>query len=432
MTSLLYGWPNVDVACVWLPQLPLRAEILRHPAWDGQPIVMGGGPSDHKTVQLCSPEAEKAGIRAGLPLREVLALCPQAIVIHPDPVRIAGTLEEVLLRLQRVAPAVELGDEDTAALRKRARAQGATPGWLRESRLFVDLRGLQQAYQRELSILERAIRAVAPPLLQPCIGFAGGKFAASMAARLAPLRGCHVVPAQETVEFLKPLPVQYLPFTPDIVERLTLLGIITIGDLARLPFSAVQAQFGRPGARAWRLAHGEDDEPIIAHPVTPVVRAALRCDDDPLGSVETFQAALDQLLTRAFSNFIMRRGCSARQLRLRALLSDGSSWERSFTFKEPLSGKHAVRQALRSKLKAANMLPTAPIQELALELLGLGPETARQLPLFGSRIRQQRQLAEAARQLAARYGYSPLYRPVEVEPWSRIPERRWALTPFEP
>ena len=36
-------------------------------------------------------------------------------------------------------------------------------------------------------------------------------------------------------------------------------------------------------------------------------------------------------------------------------------------------------------------------------------------------------IAEAARQLRARYGHVPLYHVVEVEPWSRIPERRWAL-----
>ncbi|HLG69623.1 MAG TPA: DNA polymerase Y family protein, partial [Chloroflexota bacterium] len=290
----------------------------------------------------------------------------------------------------------------------------------------------EQAYHSELSRLERAIRSVVPPLLQPSVGFGSGKFVASVAARRAPLRGCRVVPAQDAVAFLDPLPVADLPLAPDAIERLMLLGIKTMGQFARLPFTAVQAQLGVPGAWAWRLAHGQDEEPVVAQPPMPVVRAVLRCDDDPLATVETFQAALDQLLTQAFNQPLMRRGCSARQLRLSALLSDGTSWERTFTFKEPLSGKQAVRQALRNKLRAANMLPGMPTLELGLELLRLGPETARQLPLFAKRIRQRRQLAEAARQLTARYGQTPLYRPVEVEPWSRIPERRWALTPFEP
>ena len=41
-------------------------------------------------------------------------------------------------------------------------------------------------------------------------------------------------------------------------------------------------------------------------------------------------------------------------------------------------------------------------------------------------------LRTAVRELKLRLGYSPLYRVVEVDPWSRIPERRHALLSFEP
>ena len=61
-------------------------------------------------------------------------------------------------------------------------------------------------------------------------------------------------------------------------------------------------------------------------------------------------------------------GRSVRQVRLRALLSDGTSWERLYTFKEALSTRDAARRALKSKLDLPNGLPPAPIEELALEL----------------------------------------------------------------
>ena len=57
----------------------------------------------------------------------------------------------------------------------------------------------------------------------------------------------------------------------------------------------------------------------------------------------------------------------------------------------------------------------------------MGGEAARQPSLFIARARQLAEIAEAARQLQARYGRVPLYHAIEVEPWSRIPERRWAL-----
>src|SRR4029453_12787386 len=109
-------WPDVQVACVWIAQLPLRVEVLRHPAWDGRPLVLGGAPGERKVARLCSPEAEQAGIKPGLPLREVVPLCPSAIVLQPDPVRTASVLESLLAALQRVSPAVEPAEDDSSAL----------------------------------------------------------------------------------------------------------------------------------------------------------------------------------------------------------------------------------------------------------------------------------------------------------------------------
>ena len=148
--------------------------------------------------------------------------------------------------------------------------------------------------------------------------------------------------------------------------------------------------------------------------------------DDPLGSVEAVMAAIDQLLAHTYSQPALQ-GRSVRQVRLRALLSDGTSWERLYTFKEALSTRDAARRALKSKLDLPNGLPPAPMDELALELLGLAGEAARQPGLFVARARQLAEIAEAARQLRTRYGRVPLYHAMEVEPWSRIPERRWAL-----
>src|SRR5215216_1691195 len=227
------AWPDVQVACVWIAQLPLRVEVLRHPAWDGRPLVLGGAPGERKVVQLCSAEADAAGIKPGLPLREVVPLCPEAIVLQPDPVRTATVLESVLTSLQRVSPAVEPTDDGS---------------------LFLDIKGLHTVYG-SLSGLERAIRAAVPALLRPRLGIAQGKFAAQTAARMSRPGEIRVVSAADTTAFLAPLSVRLLEslLEPEVIQRLELLGLHTIGDLAELPFSAVQAQFGPPGARVWRL-----------------------------------------------------------------------------------------------------------------------------------------------------------------------------------
>ncbi|MCL4368560.1 MAG: DNA polymerase Y family protein [Actinobacteria bacterium] len=400
------SWSEIDVACAWLPQLPLRVEVLRRPAWDGRPLVLGSRPGERKVVQLCSPEARNAGIYPGLPLREVLPLCHEAIIIQPDPVRVAAALEEVLNKLQQVSPVLEL----------------------QEDQIFLDLRGLRGIYWGDLGMLERAIRAAIPPLLRPRLGVASGKFPAAAAARLAPPSGLGVVQASETAGFLAPLPISYLPLPPNMLQRLDLLGLHTMADLTALPFAAVQAEFGPLGARAWRLASGHDNEPIIPRRFSLAVCASL-CFDDPLASIDAVVVALNHLLARAFSNPALR-GRAVRQVRLRALLANGTSWERLITFKDALSSRDSAYRVLKNRIELLNILPPAPIEELSLELMGLCGEAAKQLSLFAARLKQLDQIAEAARQLRARYGYVPLYYAVEVEPWSRIPERRWALVPY--
>jgi DNA polymerase-4/protein ImuB len=357
---------------------------------------------------VCSPEAARAGISPGLPLREVLTICGDAIIRQPDPVLTATVLGEVLGTLQRVGPSVEAADE----------------------RLFLDLRGLQGIYQHSLDRLARAIRAAVPPLLQPRIGIAAGKRVAAIAARQAPLAGMCTVPEQETARFLAPLSIDHLSLAPDIVKRLERLGLRTIADLAALPFSAVQAAFGPVGAQAWRLAHGQDETTVVPHQIAATVSASLRFDH-PLGSVDAILAAVRSLLAHAFADPALR-GRAARQARLRAALADDSSWEQLITFKEAVSNKRVAYTALKSKLQLPNALPLAPVDELALELLGIAGEAAKQPSLFLARARRGAEIVEATRHLQARYGHTPVYRAMEVEPWSRVPERRWALIPYEP
>ncbi|MDQ2683215.1 MAG: DNA polymerase Y family protein, partial [Chloroflexota bacterium] len=118
-----------------------------------------------------------------------------------------------------------------------------------------------------------------------------------------------------------------------------------------------------------------------------------------------------------------------RQARIRIAIEGGQSWERELTFGEPVGAQRLI-DTLRSRL-ASIELP-GPAEIIHLDLLGIVSEIATQemIPLL--RPRQDRPLIEAARQLKQRYGESPLAHIVEVEPWSRIPERRFALISYDP
>jgi hypothetical protein len=113
-----------------------------------------------------------------------------------------------------------------------------------------------------------------------------------------------------------------------------------------------------------------------------------------------------------------------RELTLQAELISGRSWERRLVFREAVSENDRLVFLLRSTL--TNFPPPQAVRSFCLRMSGLAGETGKQLSL-GERGRLQKQLEEAIRQLRARYGHSPIYYCVDVEPWSVIPEDRQIL-----
>ena len=248
-----------------------------------------------------------------------------------------------------------------------------------------------------------------------------------MAAGHAGPGAVRVVDLAAVGDFLSRATIAWLPFSPETLLRFERLGIRTLGDLAALPASAVQARFGPVGRRAWELASGRDEERVLLRTQPTMIVEALDLPT-PATSRETLLIALTRLALRAFDRPALQNR-HVRQARLRAALERGGAWEQVASLREP-GGRKRVIEALGYRLHAASL--PGPVEALTLELSGLIDATGRQEILPGFRSRRPRQLAEASQQLKQRYGTSGLYRVVEVEPWSRIPERRQALIAYDP
>ena len=148
----------------------------------------------------------------------------------------------------------------------------------------------------------------------------------------------------------------------------------------------------------------------------------------PMASREMLMLAIRQLVIRAFNRPALKHR-QIRQSRIRIAIEGGQSWERELTFREPVGSQRLI-ETLRSRLQAIEL--PGPAEMIDLDLIGIVNEIATQelIPLL--RPKRDRPLIEAARQLKQRYGESPLAHIVEVEPWSRIPERRFALISYDP
>jgi len=394
------------IACVLIPHFPAAVERRRDPALSGRPLVIGETPDQRKAVLDCSPEAEAQGVRAGMPLRQALALCREAVFLPPHPSRYSDVFDSMLDVLEGFSPEVE-----QASL----------------GRAYLNAGGLARHYEGDLDLGERIIRSLQEATgLVAGVGMAKGKFVAWAAAVTSEPGQVCTVPAGKESEFLQPLDVSLLPVSSDTLRRLDLYGLRTMGDLASLAPGPLQAQFGGEGMRLWELARGVASEPLRPRRREEVMSETLLFPTAAV-SVEALVVACRRLLMRLHWRL---RGRAARRLRLRAALWGGRSWEKTLTFHEAVTGWERMLFIAKSVL--ANAALPAPVEELTIELSGITEERGRQATLFAEKAGLRRQLGETVRQLRARWGRPVVSRVVEVEPWSRLPERRHALIDYEP
>jgi protein ImuB len=113
-------------------------------------------------------------------------------------------------------------------------------------------------------------------------------------------------------------------------------------------------------------------------------------------------------------------------MRLSARLAAGGGWRRQVALRRASADRSRLADALLPHL---TLLP-APAAALRLEAVALGPETGEQLSLSSPEEQRRRRIAEAVRQTRSAAGADSVLRVLEVDPESRIPERREVLMPF--
>ena len=400
---------SVLAACVWIPLFPLRCEEARHEGLAGFSIALLAPDTTRKLWQV-SPHARHTGVKPGMTVSQAIGLCPTLRLIEPDPVHYDEQFARLLSALTAVSPVVEPAELGLA---------------------YVGTDGLEGIYGSPEKIVEAISRTMEASSFR--LGWGAGKFTAWVAASRAKRSEAIVVPIGEEQKFLASQPIAVLPLDPDIHRRLRQLGIRTLGALAALPEEAMAAQFGSVGRRLWLLAAGRITEPVVGR-VSPEPIVAALTFFTPVGERELLSHSLDQLIARALRH-PRRIGWRVHALRLRADLDGSGSWLATILLKDPSAD--AARIAAPLKIRLEQSPPTGAVERLVLAFTAFAPGTA-ELQLFArdaqaaARAGQQRALQSAAREIRMRIQRSALYHIIEVQPWSRLPERRYALIDYEP
>jgi nucleotidyltransferase/DNA polymerase involved in DNA repair len=396
------GYTNIrsmPVACALIPRFRLIAALADRREMLGRAAALAPEPGAAQLIGEVSEPAEGFGLRQGMRLGEALSRCPELALIPPDPERAERSWEEALRRLEGIGAEVESDHAGEA---------------------FFEVKGLLGLWRGIDGVLDRARAELGSSVR---LGAAPGRFCAYAAAR----RG-QVVPDGGARVFLAPLPVSLLcgrlggDDADDLPNELERLGISTLGRLSGLPRDAVGDRFGRLGLRVLRLARGED-EPLRPRPVREAIAVELELPEAVTG--HQLERALELLISRLLAH-PSRRGRTLRSLRLSARLAAGGGWRRQVALRRASAEADRLSDALLPHLA---LLP-APVATLRLEAASLGPETGEQLTFSEPDQERRRRISEAVRQTRSAAGADSVLRVLEVDPDSRVPERREVLMPF--
>ncbi|HUT67299.1 MAG TPA: DNA polymerase Y family protein [Dehalococcoidales bacterium] len=389
----------MKILCVLLPHFPLACEVRRNPAIKGCPTILTYTPGSQKLVLDYYPEIE--GLQRDMPLQQALSRHNEVKLLQADTPYYRSVFNDILDALEQKSPLVE----------------GPDPGCV-----YIGADGLQLIYPDDDALL-KAIREAIPETFTSQIGIAGNKFLAYLAARRSPPGG-HRILTGDAGTFLKDLPCDVLPVSIKSRDRLRDFGMRTLGQVAALPPGPVQSQFGPEGKRIWELARGHDDTPLYPRMMEEIIEESITLSSVTV-SLEAILVAAELLLTRVFAR-VGLKGLGIRSLTLWTRSWSAEHWERTIQFKEP--AMDTITTLSRVKRVLEDYPQPGPVEQVGMRINRLGYPRGRQKSLF-SEVRAQEHLLEDIRQLELRLGNPQIYKVKEVEPWSRIPERRYALTP---
>jgi DNA polymerase IV len=312
------------------------------PRLRGRPVIVGGG-----VVLAASYEAKAYGVETAMGGGRARQLCPHAIVVPPRMSAYSEASKAVFRVFDDASPVVEGLSIDEA---------------------FLDVRGMERSVGTPVEIAERLRRDVRERVGLPItVGVARTKFLAKVASAVAKPDGLLVVPPENELAFLHPLPVERLwGVGPVTARKLRARGITTVRQVAFLPESTLVSMLGQASGRHLHaLAHNLDPRPVRTRRRRRSIgsqRARGRAPWSP-ESVDADLVTLADRVTRRMRN----AGRAGRTVVLRLRFSDYTRATRSATMRDPTASTERILEAARTLLSES--LPV--IEHRGLTLVGI-------------------------------------------------------------
>jgi DNA polymerase IV len=344
----------------------VSVELLDQPELRGKPVVVGGD-GERGVVAAASYEARAFGVHSAMSSVQARRLCPHAVFLRGRYHRYSEVSANVMSIFKDVTPLVEPLSLDEA---------------------FLDVSGALRLLGEAPTIAASIRRRVLDEQGLTCsVGVASTKFVAKLATEAAKPKaskngpqfgsGVFVVEPEETLSFLRPLPVESLwGVGPATLAKLHRIGVLTIADLADLPEENVVAALGRSqGRHLHSLANGRDERSVEPD-------RAMKS----IGHEETFsrdhhlRSTLERELVQFADSVASRlraQGVVGRTVQLKIRFGDFTTITRSTTLAVAVDDSRSLLEAGRSLLALVD--PAQGVRLLGLSVSGLSSDASRQL-----------------------------------------------------
>ena len=227
----------VDMNCFFA-----QIEQQDNPFWRNRPVAVTNG-IQGSTIITSSYEARAYGVKTGMRLKEARQLCPDLIQAPSRPHRYVKVSTRIMAALQSITPDLEVYSVDEA---------------------FLDVTHCQSLLGLPLQIAQLVKDTVSKASGLTCsVGVSGDKTTAKYAAKLNKPDGLTQILPWEAEQTLAPLLVTELSgINTGTANFLKQYGVITCGDMKKIPISIPAKRFGNLGRRIWLMAQGKDPEPM--------------------------------------------------------------------------------------------------------------------------------------------------------------------------
>jgi protein ImuB len=364
------------VACLDLPALPLQLVWRREPELRSQAVVIIDEDRPQGTIVWACERARAAGVLPGQRYAHALGLHRELRARLVAPEMIEAAIGELRTALHGLSPRVEPGHE--------------MPGTF-----WLDGDGLARFFSSASAWGMKIQEAIVALGLTGAVVVGFSRFATYAIAR-ATREGITVLRSDADEKLAAAnVPLARLDIDPKLRDSLARLGVMTLGQMVRLPGGGILERFGKEAHRLYQLAAGERWDPLVpvAPPEAPDEHVLLDDDETNVERLMFFlKNAIDRLLDRLAGK---ARAVTALHVELTLRRNVGTTEVRAEVVKPAAPTLDARSLTRLVHLRLTGSPPEAPVHEARVWADDVAA-TREQLAMFAQKPRRDLRAADEA------------------------------------